>query len=183
MPSLHAYRGSPRPGEERRETERALAYWLECAAPFGGRPPTASALDLERILTAGSEYRFVIACDAVPEDSALVICGARFARLLELPARTGFCVPMSRQVPQRLLAIFAAGCRDAALSGAPIRCEGAVALSGGRHQLYRTIFMPVGVNLIFGAFNSRIVEDEALLGNIQPALRTPALVGRLIPSP
>jgi hypothetical protein len=184
MPLLRPAAGLPQPGRERRETERALAYWRACAEAFGGRPPTPTALDIERIATAGSEYRFAIARDAVPEDSALVIYGSGFARLLELPEQADQCVPLFRQLPERLLAMFAAGCREVGLSGAPVRREGSFARDGERRELYRAAFMPVGVNLIYGAFNSRIVDAEsAPHGILRPVLRSLAGVMHLTRGP
>jgi hypothetical protein len=168
MPPVQVSLGSLRHFVEARETERALALWLRCAMQFGGRPPTPTVLDIERIATKGWEYRFAIAGDAVPEDSALLTYGANFARLLDLPRRADFSVPLFHQLPEQTVAIFAAGCRDAALKGEPVRSEGAIIRRDGRRQFYRAIFMPVGVNLIFGAFNSRLDHERPLLAAVAP---------------
>jgi len=72
------------------------------------------------------------------------------------------------------VAIFAAGCRDAALRGEPVRSEGAIIRRDGRRQLYRAVFMPVGVNLVFGAFNSRLDTERPLLAAVSPLFRSAA---------
>ncbi len=152
---------APLAGRERRESERAIAYWERTTAALG-TAPTVAALDLGAIDTEDWAHRFVIAVDPVVENSALLMYGSSFARLLDLPAKSTPHVPMTRQLPRRFSDIFARGCGDAHLRNVPIRIEGEVTREDGRCERYRAAFIPVGVkpdsltHLAFGAFNSCI---------------------------
>jgi hypothetical protein len=153
-------------GRERRESERAIAYWEKKVAALGGNA-TVTALDLSDMQSAEWSHRFVIAVDPVVENSALLLYGTDFGRLLELPERRAPHVPMVRQLPRRYSDVFIRGCGDADRERAPIRLEGEVARLDGKSELYRAAFIPVGVRensltrLAFGAFNSRVAEQLA----------------------
>ncbi len=155
--------GDPQPatGRERRESERAIAYWEKKLAELGGNA-TVAALDLSQIQSAEWSHRFVIAVDPVVENSALLLYGADFGRLLELPPKHAPHVPMVRQLPKRYSDMFIRGCGEADRDRIPVRLEGEVEREDGNRELYRAAFIPVGVkensitHLAFGAFNSRI---------------------------
>jgi hypothetical protein len=150
-------------GRERRESERAIAYWERKTAEIGATPTVAS-LDLGEIHSAGWAHRFVIAVDPVIENSALLMYGSNFARLLDLPERGAPHIPMARQLPRRFSELFVRGCGDAHERKIPIRIEGEVARGDGKRELYRAAFIPVGVkpnsltHLAFGAFNSCLAQ-------------------------
>jgi hypothetical protein len=152
-------------GRERRQSERAIAYW-QYKADALGKIPTVAALDLAEINTPAWSHRFVIAIDPVVENSALLLYGSDFARLLDLPAKSIPHVPMTRQLPRRFTDVFKRACSDAHCHSGPVRIEGEVSRDDGRRELYRASFIPVGVkqnsltHLAFGAFNSCI--DPAL---------------------
>ena len=150
-------------GRERRESERAIAYWERKVEKLG-RAPTVAALDLDEIGSQSWSHRFVIAVDPVVENSSLLMYGSSFAKLLELPQKGAPHVPMVRQLPRRFTDLFMRGCGDAHNNREPIRIEGEVEREDGRRELYRAAFIPVGVkensltHLAFGAFNSCIAE-------------------------
>jgi hypothetical protein len=150
-------------GRERRESERAIAYWekkLEALGPTA----TVAALDLGEIHSADWSHRFVIAVDPVVENSSLLLYGSNFAKLLDLPTKGTPHVPMVRKLPRHLNELFMRGCGDAHNQREPIRIEGEIVREDGKRELYRAAFIPVGVkensltHLAFGAFNSRVVE-------------------------
>ena len=155
----------PEDGRERRESERAIAYWRQKVKKLG-KSPTVAALDLADIHTADWSHRFVIAVDPVVENSALLLYGSDFARLLDLPQKSAPHVPMSRQLPKRFSEVFKRGCGDAHMQKAPVRIEGEIEREDGRRELYRAAFIPVGVkensltHLAFGAFNSCVAETR-----------------------
>ncbi|HZT87795.1 MAG TPA: hypothetical protein VFA12_07485 [Stellaceae bacterium] len=146
-------------GRERRESERAIAYWKRKTEELG-TTPTVSSLDLGEIHSDSWSHRFLIAVDPVAENSALLMYGAHFAQLLGLPEKGEPHIPMARQLPKRFSEIFVKGCGDAHEQKTPIRIEGEVEREDGRRELYRAAFIPVGVkansltHLAFGAFNS-----------------------------
>lgn len=152
-----------RPARERREADRALAYWQHKAARFG-RPPTVSELNLSELAEGEWAHRFLIAADAVVENYALLSYGGQFARLLGLPANAVPHVPLVRQLPDRYVGVFVRGCGDALMHQLPARVEGSVAGEGGRTELYRAVFIPVPApagsltSLVFGAFNCRTAD-------------------------
>jgi hypothetical protein len=149
----------PGTGRERRESERAIAYWENKVVRLGGGA-TVAALDLGAIQSPEWSHRFVIAVDPVVENSALLLYGINFGRLLELPERRIPHVPMVRQLPKRYSDLFVRGCGDADREKMPVRLEGEVTRIDGNRELYRAAFIPVGVkensitHLAFGAFNS-----------------------------
>lgn len=151
-------------GRERRESERAIAYWERKISELG-RSPTVAALDLAEINTPNWSHRFVIAVDPVVENSALLLYGSGFARLLSLPTKSAPHVPMVRQLPKRFSEVFKRGCGDAHMQKNPVRVEGTIERDDGRRELYRAAFIPVGVkensltHLAFGAFNSCLAES------------------------
>src|SRR5262249_54548784 len=124
---------------ERRQSERAIAYWQGKVDEFG-TSPTIAALDLAAIHTAPWSYRFVIASDPVVENSALLLYGANFARLLDLPEKSIPHVPMTRQLPKRFTEVFKRACADAHCHPGPVRIEGEVPREDGSRELYRASF-------------------------------------------
>ncbi|HEX5320287.1 MAG TPA: hypothetical protein VFW46_14080 [Stellaceae bacterium] len=153
-------------GKERRESERAIAYWEKKIAELGGSATVAS-LDLGEMQSEEWSHRFVIAVDPVVENSALLLYGADFGRLLDLPEKRAPHVPMVRQLPKRYSDVFIRGCGDADREGQPIRLEGSVERDDGKNELFRAAFIPVGVrensmtHIAFGAFNSCVAEQLA----------------------
>jgi hypothetical protein len=89
------------------------------------------------------------------------MCGSNAARLLELSDAPLKYAPMFRRMPRRFLEIFTRGCGDAISSGSPVRLEGAIERNDGRRELYRTVFMPIGANLVFGAYNSLVTKPRS----------------------
>lgn len=148
-------------GRERRQSERAIAYWQHKVDELG-KSPTVGALDLADINTPNWSHRFVIAIDPVVENSALLLYGSDFARLLDLPEKSVPHVPMTRQLPKHFTDVFKRACSDAHHHSGPVRIEGEVDREDGRRERYRAAFIPVGVkensltHLAFGAFNSCI---------------------------
>lgn len=149
-------------GRDRREAERAVAYWEEKIEALGDA--TISMLDLAEIDEEEWANRFLIAIDAKVERSVLLMYGSRFARLLGLPAKPQTDRPLERQLPRRFSEVFLRGCREAPQLRDPVRLEGEIERDGGRLEQYRAVFIPVKVrpgsqtHFAFGAFNSRIVE-------------------------
>lgn len=94
-----------------------------------------------------------------------------------------------RDVPEdarEILEIFASGCRDAISSGSPARLAGAVDRKDGGRELYRAVFIPVSVNLVFGAFTSTMSNPQAgslrqggdrLVGDLLPVIREVEMAG------
>lgn len=147
-------------GRDRREAERAVAYWDEKVDELGDEATIAS-LDLAAIDNQDWSNRFVIAVDEKVERSALLMYGAQFARLLGLPATPQTNLPLERQLPRRFSDMFLRGCRE---QTGPVRLEGEVERDGERVEQYRAVFIPVKVrpgartHFAFGAFSSRVVE-------------------------
>src|ERR1700730_15549959 len=152
-------------GRERRESERAIAYWEKKIEKLG-RSATVAALDLAEMNSPDWSHRFVIAVDPVVENSSLLLYGTDFAKLLDLPPKGTPHVPMVRQLPRHLSRVFMQGCGDAHNQRAPIRLEGEVRREDGKLELYRAAVIPVRVNenslthLAFGAFNSCVVDQR-----------------------
>jgi hypothetical protein len=153
-------------GKERRESERAIAYWEKKIERLGSSA-TVAALDLAEMNTIDWSHRFVIAVDPVVENSSLLLYGNDFAKLLDLPPKGTPHVPMVRQLPRHLSRVFMQGCGDAHSQRSPVRLEGEVPREDGKMELYRAAFIPVGVkensltHLAFGAFNSCVVDKLA----------------------
>jgi hypothetical protein len=151
-------------GRERRESERAIAYFERIQAACGG-VPTLAKLDLGRFDTPAWASRFIISVDRVVEDSLLILCGAKLARLIELPAGADRASPIVRHLPIHLWDVFLQGCSEVVHSADPVRLEGSVARDDGKLEFYRAAFMRIGVkpnsltHLAFGAFNSRIEKN------------------------
>jgi hypothetical protein len=144
--------------DERRETERAILYWEQRAAEYGCNRLTLSAFELDEMLSDQGNNRFIIAVDRVVDNYVLLTYGERFARLLGVAANSAADFQLVHQVPARFLPAFIEGCRDATPHGAPVRIEGRLRRRGGRRELYRAVFMPLGAKLVFGAFNSRVIR-------------------------
>lgn len=149
-------------GRDRREAERAVAYWEDKVDALGP-DATIAALDLGAINGADWSNRFVIAVDERIERSSLLLYGSKFARLLDLPAKVRRDLPLVRQLPWRFSEVFLHGCAEAPLQMAPVRLEGEIERDDDRVEQYRAVFIPVGVkpnsltHFAFGAFNSRVV--------------------------
>jgi hypothetical protein len=150
-------------GRDRREGERMITYWERKLEEFG-EGITIAALDLTNMNSRDWSNRFLISVDPVIERSQLIMYGAKFARLLQLPERPRSDLPLLRQLPRRYGEIFLAGCADAQREWAPARLDGEVELEAGRIEQYRIVFIPVGVRphaltcFAFGAFSNRLVE-------------------------
>jgi hypothetical protein len=167
-------------GRERRQSERVLTYWEQKAAEFRS-PPTLTQLDPgEGIDSEDWSHRFVIAPDRLAEISSFLMCGSNAGRLLELSDGPLKYTLMFRQMPKRFLELFTKGCAAASSSGSPVKIAGAIRREDGRGELYRSVFIPVGVNLIFGAFNSIVRApqngssrrpDDRFVGDIASAIR------------
>jgi hypothetical protein len=153
-------------GGEFRDTEQAIQLWSRKSAEFG-RPPPASAFDIPKI--AEDSHRFFICADLlVREDSALILYGAAFAKLLGLPERPVINMPLLSQIPTRYRHLFAEGCDQAIQEAAPVRLCGAVTC-GGDTELYRASFMPLRMHsatlqLVYGSFNCRLLADPTYRG-------------------
>jgi hypothetical protein len=150
--------------EERRETERAVTYWERRIAQFGYPPLSPEDREFDDLIAEGGAYRFVISVDPSGTDDLFLTYGPNFARLLGLPTSVGPNIRLAQEIPKRLLPAFIRGCRAAAKQKPPVKIEGAISLRDGRNQLYRAVFMPIGANLIFGAFNSRLVARDQRTG-------------------
>jgi hypothetical protein len=171
---------------ERRQSERVVAYWERRAAELGSRP-TLTQLDPGAAIDNQSwAHRFVIAPDRVAEVSTFLMCGANAARLLELGESPLKSTLMFRKMPKRFLEIFTRGCSDAISSGSPVRLAGAVGREDGGRELYRTVFIPISVNLVFGAYNSITANPQAgslpqagdrFVGNLLPVIREIEMAG------
>jgi hypothetical protein len=143
---------------ERRQAERPIAYWEQKAAEVRSQP-TLTQLDPGKTIDGENwAHRFVIAPDRAAEVSTFLMCGSNAARLLELSDAPLKYAPMFRKMPKRFLEIFTRGCNDAISSGSPVRLEGAIERDHGRRELYRTVFIPIGANLVFGTYNSLLTE-------------------------
>lgn len=133
------------------------------ATAFGALPP-AIAFDVAHMLEHDWGHRFLISADAVVENHAFLIYGARFARLLGLPEMPVPLLPVMPQLPERYRAVFAKGCADALAERGPVRLSGIFEGEDGEHEAYRAAFAPVAVqpnslvHLIYGAFNRRILH-------------------------
>jgi hypothetical protein len=146
---------------ERRQSERAVAYWEQKAGEFKS-PPTLTRLDPGSAIDGQDwQHRFVIAPDRFAELSTFLMCGSNVARSLELSEGALKQTVMFRKIPKQFLELFARGCAEAILSGSPVRISGAIEREDARRELYRSSFMPVGANLVFGAFNSTIRVVQA----------------------
>jgi hypothetical protein len=145
---------------EQRQSERAVAYWEQKAREFKARP-TLTQLDPGHTIDAAEwDYRFVIAPDRLAEVSTFLMCGATVTRLLELSQGPLKYSVMFRRMPTRFRELFTRGCTFAVASGSPARMAGAIEREDGQQELYRTVFLPVGPNLVFGSFSSVVREPQ-----------------------
>lgn len=142
--------------EDRRETGRAIAHWQGRIARFGYPPLGPADRDFDDLIGAAGAHWFVIGIDRAAGEHLLLSYGPQFARLLGLPFRAGANIRPLREIPTRLLPSFLRGCRTVAAHAPPVHIEGTVRLRSGRRQFFRAAFMPIGANLVFGAFNSRL---------------------------
>jgi hypothetical protein len=154
------------PGSEQREGERVIAYWEDKITRLGANA-TVGALtpDLAAMHSDEWSHRFVVAADSVIEDTALLLYGANFAKLLDIPPERKPPLAIRRWVPSRFFQVFLDGCRDAFKLNAPVRVEGDVPREHGQRELFRAAFIPIRgdnggpVRLGFGAFNSRLAAS------------------------
>ena len=71
------------------------------------------------------------------------------------------------RLPARYVQVFAKGCMNAMLQGAPVRIQGTVDRENGRQELYRAAFIRLSIDakrlqrLALGAFNCRVTERQA----------------------
>jgi hypothetical protein len=155
-------------GGELRDAERAIQLWNRKASEFG-RPPPASAFNIGEL--ASDSHRFFICADlVVHEDSALILYGATFAKLLGLPARPRLDMPLLSQIPTRYQPLFVEGCDRAIEEAMPVRFNGAVA-HGEDIELYRAAFMPLKMltttlQFIYGSFSYRPARDLVMRGGL-----------------
>jgi len=165
---------------ERRQAERAVAYWEQKAAQVQSRPTLTQLDPGETIDDRNWDHRFVIAVDQVPDLSTFLMCGSTAARLLELCDAPLRYAVMFRKMPRRFIEIFTRGCCDAISSGSPVRLEGAIERDDRRQELYRTAFMPIGAKLVFGGYNSLVREplngssrrlDDRFVSSVVPVVR------------
>jgi hypothetical protein len=129
---------------ERREVERAIAYWEDKVGALG-QNATVAALDLDAINSVDWSHRFLIAVDQRIERSVLLLYGAEFARLLDLPPKVQPSLPMGQQLPRRFSEVFLLGCAEAPTQMVPVRLDGQVERDDQRIERYRAVFIPVGV--------------------------------------
>ena len=148
-------------GDERRQTERAVKYWRERVTKFGYPPIKPTDLEFDNLIADNGANQFIISIDPAADNHVLLTYGTDFARLLDLPAGMGSRIRLIHEIPARLLPMFIQGCRDVALNEPPLRLQGAIDMDGDRQQLYRAVFMPIGVNLVFGAFNACLTDSKA----------------------
>lgn len=129
-----------------------------------GGPPALMPPPLTRMLTRDWNHRFLISTNSAAESFVFLSYGRKVARMLDLPEQPSPRVPMIRQLPQRYRPIFVDGCREAVTCSRPVRKSGQFERWDGHAELYRAVFLPVGVrpapltSLIYGAFNRRILR-------------------------
>lgn len=156
-------------GRDRREGERLLSFWDTKLQEFGDGI-TITALDLTNIHDRDWSNRFLISVDPVIERSALIMYGAKFAGLLQLPDQPRADLPLTRQLPRRYVDVFLEGCAQAQKEWAPVRLEGEIERADGKIEQYRVVFIPVGVRpnaltcFAFGAFSNRLIDPPSPAG-------------------
>ena len=107
-------------------------------------------------------HRFLICSDRDVENAAFVAYGAKFAELLDLPGQVTAIIPLSRQLPDRYLPLFAEGCSNAMSKQVSAQFSGSFD-HGFQVELFRAVFLPIRLHqswskwLIFGSFNYRMV--------------------------
>ncbi len=144
-------------GRERREADRLVADWEAWVVEFGNTTD-AGKFALSQVQSPEWSHRFVVSLSTPPDTSLLLFYGDDIAQQLKLPVD----ITTVKQLPARFPEIFASGCVEANIHGAPFRMEGEAAREDGGRLLYRAIFIPVEIGgimpptrLVFGAFNSR----------------------------
>ena len=158
-----AHDSAPKAARERRESERLITDWEQETTQLG-RALALMTLDVSAMPSEKWAHRFIISLCPVVEDCVLLFYGAKFAALMELPAKPDHSVPMVEQLPARYVPVFTKGCIDAALRSVPVRLQGAADREDGRQELYRVAFIAFTAEplrqrrLAFGAFNCRVAE-------------------------
>ena len=152
-------------GRDRREAESVLTYWAEKrAAVDRGAPVTTLARDLAAMHTKEWSHRFVIALGPTNEGAALVQYGANFARLFQIPPESEPPLEIGQWLPNRLLEIFLAACRDAVERNTPVRLQRLIERADGQREMFRCSFIPIAaeagaaVRFVLGAYNSRLAD-------------------------
>jgi hypothetical protein len=157
---------APKAARERRESQRLITDWEQETTQLG-RALALMTLDVSAMPSEKWAHRFIISLRPVVEDCVLLFYGAKFAALMELPAKPDHSVPMVEQLPARYVPVFTKGCIDAALRSVPVRLQGAADREDGRQELYRVAFIAFTAEplrqrrLAFGAFNCRVAEGQA----------------------
>ena len=151
---------------ERRESEKVITDWEDETRRLG-RALALMTLDFSAMTGPKWAHRFIISVGRVAEDCVLLFYGARFGALMELPANLGYSLPLMAHLPTRHVPVFAKGCMNAMLQGAPVRIQGTVDRENGRQELYRAAFIRLSIDakrlqrLALGAFNCRVTERQA----------------------
>ena len=110
---------------ERRESEKVITDWEDETRRLG-RALALMTLDFSAMTGPKWAHRFIISVGRVAEDCVLLFYGARFGALMELPANLGYSLPLMAHLPTRYVPVFAKGCMNAMLQGAPVRIQGTV---------------------------------------------------------
>ena len=150
---------------ERREAERVITDWEQETTRLG-RALALMTLNVSVLPSEKWAHRFIIALRPAVEDFTWLFYGAKFAALMDLPAKPDHSVPMVEQLPARYVPLFTKGCIDATLSGAPVRLHGAIDREAGRREMYRAAFIAFRLEpnrqqrAAFGAFNCRLTDGH-----------------------
>jgi hypothetical protein len=151
--------------QERRDSERVITDW-EHETRRLGRALALMNLNVAEMTSERWASRFVMAVGPAIDDCALLFYGRKFAAVMDLPEKPDHSISMVAQLPARYMPVFAKGCVQATLLGAPVRVQGTVDRQDGRQELYRSAFIPLRQQsnrqqrLVFGAFNCRVAERE-----------------------
>src|ERR1043166_5537730 len=131
--------GRKRP-RERREGDRTIRVWQQNLSEADS-PPLLAEFDFSAI-KGDWAHRFLICSDQDVENAAFVAYGADFAELLDLPERVTAIVPLSRQLPERYLPLFAEGCSNAMNKQVSAQFSGFFD-HGFQAELFRAVFLPI----------------------------------------
>ena len=151
--------GQKRPNE-RRQVDRTIKFWQQNLSEADS-PPLLAKFDFSA-MKGDWAHRFLICSDQNLESAAFAAYGGAFAELLELPERLTAIVPLSRQLPECYLPLFAEGCRNAIDKQVSAQFSGSFD-HGFQAELFRAVFLPIRLHqrwskwLIFGTFNYRMV--------------------------
>jgi hypothetical protein len=143
---------------ERRDIQRTINFWQRNVSDDDA-PPLLANFDFS-VMKGSWDHRFLICSDLNVENAALVMYGAKFAQLLNLPEKVETIVPMLQQIPERYHSIFRDGCSRAMTGAVPARFSGAFNYDF-QVELYRGVFLPIRMHpnwskrLILGSFNYR----------------------------